>query len=134
MKKCPVCRVEKALEEFTVDRHRPSGRAPYCRPCKSAKDRARYTPRQRYEYERRYQLKKRYGTTWEALTALYGKACNICGSPGRTEFKCPLHVDHDHTTGLVRGLLCGSCNRGLGSFKDDKQLVVKAVDYLSKTQ
>ena len=41
-----------------------------------------------------------------------------------------LAADHDHTTGAFRGLLCNNCNRGLGHFKDNKELLLNAVEYL----
>jgi hypothetical protein len=63
-------------------------------------------------------LKNRYGLTTEAaerlLTELKSGVCAICGSSSGTK---PLVVDHDHVTGIVRGVLCNSCNLGLGHFE-----------------
>lgn len=55
--------------------------------------------------------------------------CEICGQPpnGRTR---TLHLDHDHKTGKFRGWLCDSHNRALGHFKDDPNLLRKAIAYL----
>ena len=43
-----------------------------------------------------------------------------------------LGIDHDHTTGQVRGLLCDSCNPALGGFKDNIESLQKAIDYLKE--
>lgn len=50
--------------------------------------------------------------------------CVICGASGK------LVVDHDHATGEIRGMLCNHCNRGLGHFRDDPQLLEFARMYL----
>lgn len=53
--------------------------------------------------------------------------CAICGNPTPA-----LEIDHNHTTGDVRELLCGLCNRGLGNFKDDPERLLKAVEYVRR--
>lgn len=64
-----------------------------------------------------------------------GGGCAICGSEesGRSTTDW-LHVDHDHVTGEIRGLLCNRCNVGLGSFTDDLELLLNAVEYLRSYQ
>lgn len=52
-------------------------------------------------------------------------SCGICGRHREILF-----VDHDHNTGQIRGLLCHTCNMGLGLFKDSKQLLESAYNYL----
>jgi len=56
--------------------------------------------------------------------------CAICFKPNRTGRA--LAADHNHKTGKVRGLLCTTCNTGLGHFKDDIRLVVRAAMYLEE--
>ena len=56
--------------------------------------------------------------------------CAICGRH-QSEFKNALHVDHDHKTGIVRGLLCAKCNTMIGRAFDNKQLFLNAIKYLN---
>ncbi|WP_409071688.1 endonuclease VII domain-containing protein [Burkholderia pseudomallei] len=60
-----------------------------------------------------------------------GGVCAICKrAPSGRGIAAVLHVDHDHTTGIVRGLLCTRCNRALGAFDDDPQRLIDAAAYL----
>ena len=85
----------------------------------------------------RMQKLKTYGLTeeqYQAMLTEQGGKCAICGSAhGLASKMYPLYVDHCHTTGLVRGLLCQRCNAGLGMFQDRKDLIDKAALYLSKS-
>lgn len=73
-----------------------------------------------------------YGITtdqYDALLAAQDNRCAICrvDTPGGKGW----HVDHDHTTGAVRGLLCGHCNLGLGHFDDDAERLRAAIAYIT---
>ncbi|MFV2101507.1 endonuclease VII domain-containing protein [Micromonospora sp. LOL_024] len=54
-------------------------------------------------------------------------ACAVCGDPN------PEHLDHDHRTGWVRGILCFNCNGGLGQFRDSPTRLARAITYLRGT-
>ena len=67
---------------------------------------------------------------FHAMVAAQGNRCLICKrAPEHDE---TLTVDHDHTTGEIRGLLCGPCNRGLGSFGDNASRLRTAIEYLAR--
>lgn len=78
---------------------------------------------------------KVYGMTRDEALAKFGDKCNICGvqdgeAGGRHG---TLHVDHDHETGRVRGMLCSECNYGLGKFRDDPARLRAAAAYIDLT-
>jgi hypothetical protein len=84
------------------------------------------TPRRKREYD----LLRRYGITvaeYERMRDQQGGKCAICGRRPRYR----LHVDHDHDSGEVRGLLCVPCNRAVGCLGDDPQRCLRAAEYLS---
>lgn len=60
-----------------------------------------------------------------------GNKCKICETH-ESEFDKRLAVDHCHKTGKVRGLLCSSCNTSLGKFKDDPEILRRAINYLER--
>jgi hypothetical protein len=70
---------------------------------------------------RKYKLTKQQ---YESLVAEQGGVCAICGDGVK------LSVDHNHTTNKVRGLLCTSCNIGLGLFKDNVKRLYGAIEYI----
>lgn len=77
-------------------------------------------------------IRRMYGITLEQynqLLALQGGGCAICGRTQEPDGR-RLAIDHCHTTGNVRGILCNNCNNGLGSFGDNIGGMLKAIDYL----
>lgn len=83
-------------------------------------------------YSRNRGLQQKYALKpgdYERMLADQQGVCAVCGTSG--EGKRPLHVDHDHATGAIRGLLCQPCNLGLGNFQDQIVLLKSAIGYLS---
>lgn len=84
---------------------------------------------------RDYMKHRRYGITrdqYENLLLTQHGVCAICGGTHSDSLGRPLAVDHDEKTGVIRGLLCGKCNRGLGYFKHSVELLGKASVYIKK--
>lgn len=78
---------------------------------------------------------RRHGITKEDYNCMIDKQdnrCAICAKRFGGEKHNKPHVDHNHTTGKVRGLLCFSCNTGIGQFKDNPAQVLRALNYLNK--
>lgn len=85
------------------------------------------------EYRTEYDRKRRYGNfDFRSLEKLQNGKCAICGNypAGSREKERVLHVDHNHITGRVRGLLCNRCNLGLAHFGDDALRLRRAANYL----
>lgn len=128
MRTCTRCDVPKPLDEFYLLNGKPRA---HCKGC--------HNTRLSSEEIRNNNLKRKYGMTseeYEAMSAEQGHVCAICGEPetlvrkGQAE---RLSVDHCHTTGEVRGLLCAHCNHGIGKFKDSPELLRAALAYLGET-
>ena len=119
MKKCSKCEVEKPLDNFSANKKTKDGLQYRCKSCLA-------------EYMADYQLNKRYGITlqeYDDLLRSQGGGCAICGSED-SGWDGRFSVDHNHDTGEVRALLCNSCNRGLGFFKDSPDVLQSAKEYL----
>jgi hypothetical protein len=79
-----------------------------------------------------HRRERKYGLLpgeWDAMFAAQDNSCAVCGAddPGSRQ---GWHTDHDHGTGVVRGILCQGCNTGLGLFRDDPARLVAAIEYL----
>ena len=91
------------------------------------------TKKEKVLKNRRNNLKARYNMTieeYEELRESQDYRCAICDTH-ESKLNRPLFVDHNHDTGKVRGLLCLTCNSGIGLLDDDPALCLRAVEYLS---
>lgn len=132
---CSKCSIDKSISEFN---HR-KGYAKYgvdgvCRECKNVKRRSTHDPIKASEENLRYRFK----LTVAQRTEMEVKQNNLCAVCNKSETVLDfqtgkvkrLSVDHNHTTGEIRGLLCSQCNLGLGHLDDSFDLLLKAAKYL----
>ena len=121
-KVCRICTIEKPKSDFQFFQKKTKKYPrPFCRDCKSLGN---------FEWD----LWKNYRIRLPDYQALYEAQkgnCACCGIP-ESDFKRQLHVDHDHETGKVRGLLCTQCNPGIGYFQDSIERLEMAIKYLKK--
>lgn len=92
-----------------------------------------YRERPGYQEERRGRLVRRYGlsqTAYAAMLNAQGGVCATCLRP--PENNRALCIDHDHQTGIVRGLLCHECNVAIGNMRDDHKTALSISRYLKK--
>jgi hypothetical protein len=158
MKRCKKCGETKPLSEFYRATGMKDGHRSECKACHKTKQQRWYQENRQHAiaqvkawqqankehlhaYRREYRqrrkaeerdayLRRTFGITqadYDALLDAQGGGCAICGKrPG----KIALHVDHDHETGEIRGLLCVGCNNALGRFHDDVALLLRAIGYV----
>lgn len=123
MKICNRCKESKLLKEFSLDRTYLDHHYPACKPCYSKAQRPRI-------------LQSSYGLTekqYDAMHKAQNGRCAICNNQEthtRHGHVVLLSVDHNHTTGATRKLLCSRCNRALGLLGDSIEVLEAAVAYL----
>jgi nitrate/TMAO reductase-like tetraheme cytochrome c subunit len=140
--------IEKVVDERLLKKRRAS-----LAYKKNNKDKVKAQSKRRYEKhkesiklktaeyrERTYINIQRYGLSKESYLQMVdkqGNKCAICNEEESSTYRKvkikKLSVDHCHNTGEVRGLLCSSCNRGIGYLRDNVDLLKNAINYLSKT-
>lgn len=104
---------------------------------KARESNKKWLMKQDKNYRRIRRLREQYGLTlddYNNILSKQGYKCAICGKPHKEEKKKRLHIDHDHTTGLIRGLLCFRCNFGLTYFSEDPEILFRAYTYLDKAK
>ena len=156
MKICFSCKTEKPFTEFHKAANTKSGYHCYCKPCVKEKNRQWAIDNKEQQalscsnwYKKnkkranlnatRWHYKKYYGISYEEFLALAQtqknqcKLCNVDLTFDSTKAKTRAVLDHCHTTGKIRGVLCNKCNIGLGTFNDDIMLLKAAMIYLENS-
>lgn len=143
-KKCYKCGKWKDVEEFYGNKSKPDGKTCECKDCckilrkqerlakpELARERSKRFQERNPNYHRNTNLRLNYNLSpeqYDAILTSQNGVCAICElscSSGRR-----LAVDHCHSTGVIRGLLCTNCNTGLGRYQDSSKLLRRAAQYL----
>lgn len=145
MKTCTGCKNELPLDSFLFEQRRGRHMA-RCKACRTESVRRWRATKLTYERERYAQdktrarerhLVRKYGVDLQRYAEMLEKQegrCAICDVPEAEQYKSVFHVDHCHSTGAVRGLLCRGCNHMLGVVGDDPTKLLRAVTYLKGPQ
>lgn len=119
-KKCKQCHKSQPVSEFHKAKATRDGFHAMCKNCRKGMHLSGH-------------LQRYYNLTVEDYNLLrfaQQYKCKICGTHEAQNTYQRLHVDHDHITGKVRGLLCDRCNRGIGCFRDNPDIMYHAIKYI----
>lgn len=134
MKTCSKCNEIKELTQFYKNKSKLDGLNYQCKKCQKENKQTIAYKRVSKKYNQRYNMKYKYGITIDEYNQLLkeqNECCAICNKH-KNEFKRALYVDHDHRSGVVRGLLCNNCNLMIGHSKDNNYTLSNAIIYLAK--
>jgi hypothetical protein len=146
-KRCPKCAQWLNVRCFSRNKRQADGLQSYCKPCidsyrtergyklsSEAMSRKRQRDRDAYKESPdkwwEQNLIRKYGITAEQYAEMLEGQQGLCAICLRPPGKKRLHVDHCHSSGRVRGLLCDDCNLGIGKLGDDAARVTSAAAYL----
>jgi len=145
-KVCASCKIRKSIEQFCVNNQQRDGRHVYCRSCQSIINKqwrinnlstargccstwAKSNPNNLADKA----LKRNYGISLSDKIAIMESQdykCAICGDELALGDK-HTHLDHDHITGKIRGVLCYRCNHLIGNCCEDSSILQSAIKYLT---
>lgn len=132
-KHCPKCEEELPISEFGRNSRSYDGYQSYCKF--HAVQVTHENTIKNWGNAKNYRLQYRHGITLEQYHQMLedqDHKCAICQRYPEDNPKNPWHVDHDHKTGKIRGILCHACNTALGNFKDDPETLGNALKYLTR--
>jgi hypothetical protein len=147
-KKCTNCKKNLFISDFSPNSNSNLGFTSHCKVCRAKKEADRRKNPQYKEKIKKYKLdpankrrtkdsalKRLFGISIEEYDKMFQKQNGVCAICYRKEVAShirSLAVDHCHKTGKVRGLLCTSCNQGIGHLKDSVVLLENAIRYLTE--
>jgi hypothetical protein len=128
---CKKCSDNLSLDNFYFNKNGKYKRQNICKKCMNIYD---------YKTDKNFKLKKAYGITLEQYNELLSSQnhkCAICNIDNNGKYRNKpraFAVDHCHSTGKIRGLLCSDCNTGIGLLKDNVNFLESAIKYLNKNR
>lgn len=155
---CGHCKKLKFITEFKKKINSSTGYTSICKPCCNSKERELVKTRlpktkaeqarERYRKTQKYRdtfwashLKRKYNlsvTDYENLLRSQDYCCAICGTQEAhrnwqlISNRVNLFVDHNHSTGKVRGMLCNKCNVGIAMFQEKPDVLLAAINYIKE--
>lgn len=142
---CIDCKEWKFTEDFHKHKGKPFKCNVYCKDCANNRARKNHKENRAPGTEgqalyrrsmRQFYYKRVYGITleeYETMLESQDNKCAICRkSIGYAEGPAKAHLDHNHTTGKIREILCVCCNKGIGYLQEDKTILDSAIKYLEK--
>lgn len=143
---CKVCKKEQDFTKFYKNNTYLSGYTSKCKKCHNKQSLENHTvnrdnrllqmskyQKEKYDEKRNRDYIRKYGITldlYEEIKEEQNSCCKVCGTHESKISKNRLFVDHCHTSGKIRGLLCHNCNSMLGLAKDNISILQDAVKYL----
>ena len=133
MKTCTKCKEPREFEFFTIDNHSRDKLNSACKICRNREGREyrENNPEKVVKTIRESNYRRNYGITleqYEIILKSQNGLCKICEKVNIVGKR--LAVDHEHKSGIIRGLLCDNCNLAIGKFEDDVERIKRAVSYL----
>ena len=127
-KACCLCKQVKSADNFSKRLRNADGLRSECKQCGNSRNKT-YTNADKEKLRKLKSLFNLSEDDYNAMLSHANNACEICH--GTTGHLC---VDHNHSNGKVRGILCTTCNFGIGHLEDNPAIIASAIDYLNKHQ